>query len=74
MRSGRFRPRSDRLPDGGRLAGSARNRQPWRFVVVERRELVEQAALVAVPVCKSGLDGGRAAQNMLAAWNEGVAS
>ena len=31
----------DRLPDGGQLAGS---RQPWRFVVVERRELVEQLA------------------------------
>lgn len=78
----------DRLLDAGRLAGSARNRQPWRFIVVETRELVEQlaqtvyvpanvlgAALVVVLVSRSGLDGGRAAQNMmLAAWNDGIVS
>lgn len=78
----------DRLLDAGRVAGSARNRQPWSFVVVETREFVEQlaqtvyvpanvtgAALVVVLVSQSGLDGGRAAQNMmLTAWNDGVAS
>ena len=30
--------------DAGRLAGSASNRQPWTFVVVERRDVVEALA------------------------------
>jgi len=78
----------ERILDAGRLSGSARNIQPWRFIVVESRQLVEQlaetvyvatnvlgAALVVVLVSRSALDGGRAAQNMmLAAWNDGVAS
>lgn len=34
----------DRVLDAGRLAGSGSNRQPWRFVVVETRELVERLA------------------------------
>jgi nitroreductase len=77
-----------RILDAGRLAGSARNRQPWRFVVVEsaqRREAlatavyapanVRGAQLVVALVGKSSLDLGRSAQNMmLAAWNEGVGS
>ncbi len=33
-----------RILDAGRLAGSAGNRQPWRFVVIERRALVEALA------------------------------
>ena len=74
--------------DAGRLAGSARNRQPWRFLVVEdagaRERLAESvyapgnvrgARLIVAIVGKSGLDTGRAAQNMmLVAWNEGVGS
>jgi len=77
-----------RCLDAGRLAGSARNRQPWRFVVVESRELKDRlaetvyepgnlrgAAVAVAIVGKSGLDTGRCAQNvMLAAWNEGVGS
>jgi nitroreductase len=78
----------DRILDAGRVAGSARNRQPWRFVVIEdgdaRERIAETvyepdnvrgAALVVVLVCTAAFDGGRAAQNMmLAAWNDGVAS
>ena len=74
--------------DAGRLAGSAKNRQPWRFLVVEDAEARERlseavyapgnvrgARLVVAIVGKSGLDTGRAAQNMmLVAWNEGVGS
>jgi nitroreductase len=33
-----------RILDAGRLAGSAGNRQPWRFVVVRDRERVERLA------------------------------
>ena len=33
-----------RILDAGRLAGSAGNRQPWRFIVVEDRALVERLA------------------------------
>jgi nitroreductase len=77
-----------RILDAGRLAGSARNKQPWRFLIVEdegARELLAQsvyapenvrgARLVVAIVGKSGFDTGRAAQNMmLVAWNEGVGS
>jgi nitroreductase len=39
-----------RILDAGRLAGSARNRQPWRFVIVETAETRERLAdLVFVP-------------------------
>ena len=72
--------------DAGRLAGSASNRQPWRFVTVEsdaaREQLaaavyeptnVQGAALIVAIVGRGGLDAGRCAQNMLlAAWNAGV--
>jgi nitroreductase len=78
----------EHILEAGRLAGSARNRQPWRFLVVEsadrREELaaavyeprnVRGAQLVVAIVGSSGLDGGRCMQNMmLAAWNDGVAS
>jgi len=74
--------------DAGRLAGSAQNRQPWRFVVVDdaaaRERLAESvyepsnvsgAQVVVAVVGKNSLDTGRAAQNMmLAAWNAGVGS
>jgi nitroreductase len=74
--------------DAGRLAGSAKNRQPWRFLVVDDRAVRERLAeavfepgnvrgaqLVVAIVGRSGLDTGRCAQNMmLVAWNEGVGS
>ena len=74
--------------DAGRLAGSAKNRQPWRFLVVEDPEARERLAeavyepanvrgarLVVAILGKASLDTGRAAQNMmLVAWNEGVGS
>jgi nitroreductase len=77
-----------RILDAGRLAGSAQNRQPWRFLVVEdpsaREQLAEAvyvpatvrgAQLVVAIVGRAGLDSGRAAQNMLlVAWNEGIGS
>ena len=79
-----------RILDAGRVAGSAQNRQPWRFVVLADPELKTQVAetvyvpgtvlgsklAVALVVRGSpGFDAGRCAQNMmLAAWNEGVAS
>jgi nitroreductase len=74
--------------DAGRLAGSASNRQPWRFTVVEsdsaREQLAEAvyeptnvrgARLIVAIVGRSGFDTGRCAQNMLlAAWDAGVGS
>jgi nitroreductase len=77
-----------RILEAGRVAGSARNRQPWRFFVVEDEERREQLAgavyeptnvqgarLVVAIVGSGGLDTGRCMQNMmLAAWNDGVAS
>jgi nitroreductase len=39
-----------RILDAGRLAGSAQNRQPWRFLIVETAETRERLAdLVFVP-------------------------
>jgi len=77
-----------RILDAGRLAGSAKNRQPWRFLVVEDAEARERLAdavyeptnvrgakLVVAVLAKASLDTGRAMQNMLlAAWNDGVGS
>jgi nitroreductase len=77
-----------RILDAGRLAGSAKNRQPWRFLVVEDAEVRERLAetvyeptnvrgakLVVAIVGRSSFDTGRAAQNMLlVAWNDGVGS
>jgi len=34
----------ERILDAGRLSGSARNRQPWSFVVVDSRERVDELA------------------------------
>jgi nitroreductase len=69
-----------RILDAGRLAGSAVNRQPWRFVVVEDEDRkrcladavyaprnVQTAPLVIAVVTPGGgraLDVGRAVQNM----------
>lgn len=71
----------DRILDAGRLAGSAVNRQPWTFVVVEDEERKQRlaetvyaasnvlgAALVIAIVTEGGgspLDVGRAMQNMM---------
>jgi nitroreductase len=77
-----------RILDAGRLAGSAKNRQPWRFLVVEDPEArarlaetvyeptnVRGAKLVVAVLAKPSLDTGRAVQNMLlVAWNAGVGS
>ena len=77
-----------RILDAGRLAGSAKNRQGWSFLVVEAPEIREQLAaavyeptnvrgakLVVAIIAKASLDTGRAMQNMLlVAWNEGVGS
>jgi nitroreductase len=77
-----------RILDAGRLAGSARNLQPWRFLVVEDPEALGQlteavyepanvrgARLVVAILAKASFDTGRAAQNMmLVAWNDGVGS
>ena len=80
----------DRIVDAGRIAGSAQNRQPLRFFVLESRDVVERLAqtvyvadnilgarlvVALVAAGRPGFDAGRAAQNMmLAAWNEGVTS
>ncbi len=78
-----------RILEAGRLAGSSRNRQARRFVVLREparaagavydpRNLRGAAFAVAIVVAGKGplgLDAGRAAQNMmLAAWNDGVGS
>ena len=78
-----------RILEAGRLAGSSRNRQQRRFVVLRDRAAVAEtvfmpanvhgAALVVAIVTagkgQAGLDAGRAAQNMmLAAHNEGIGS
>jgi nitroreductase len=78
-----------RILDAGRIAGSAMNKQPWRFLVLENPELRGQVAetvyspanvhgsKLAVAMITQGatFDAGRAAQNMmLAAWNDGVTS
>jgi nitroreductase len=78
-----------RVLEAGRIAGSSRNRQARRLVVLRDRESVAAtvhmpsnvlgAALVVAIVTgrkgPAGFDAGRAAQNMmLAAWNEGIGS
>ena len=78
----------ERILDAGRLAGSSKNRQPWRFDVVpgelladfvyEPTNLRGAPFVVAIVVDGKGpisFDAGRAAENMLlAAWNDGVGS
>ncbi len=71
----------ERILDAGRLAGSAMNRQPWTFVVVDDADRKEQVAqsvyagdnvrtaavvvAIATPGGGSPLDVGRAMQNMM---------
>ena len=78
----------ERILDAGRVTGSAQNRQPWRFLIVEdaeRREKLADAVyepsnirgaqLVVAIVGTRPFDLGRCVQSMmLAAWNDGVAS
>jgi nitroreductase len=78
----------ERILDAGRLAGSSKNRQPWRFDIVpgelladfvyEPTNLRGASFVVAIVVRGKGpisFDAGRAAQSMLlVAWNEGVGS
>ncbi|MDX6438603.1 MAG: hypothetical protein QOF45_1186 [Gaiellaceae bacterium] len=78
----------ERILDAGRLAGSSKNRQPWRFDVVPGELLADSVYeptnlrgapfVVAIVVSGKGpvsFDAGRAAENMLlAAWNQGVGS
>jgi nitroreductase len=78
-----------RILEAGRLAGSSRNRQQRRFVVLSDHEAAASAVfnpanvrgaalVVAIVVGGKGplaLDAGRAAQNMmLAAWAEEISS
>jgi nitroreductase len=79
-----------RILEAGRLAGSAKNRQPWTFLVVRDDAAVEAVAesvfepgnirgaafVVAVHMAGgAGIDAGRAVQNMLlAAHAHGVGS
>jgi nitroreductase len=77
-----------RILDAGRLTGSAQNRQPWSFLIVEdserRTQLAEavyepdnvrEAQLIVAISGPRPFDLGRCTQNMmLAAWNDGVAS
>ena len=69
-----------RILDAGRVSGSAVNKQPWRFVVVESADAKQRVAGVvyaaanvetcafAVAIATDGggypVDGGRAIQNM----------
>ena len=79
-----------RILHGGRVTGSARNRQRWEMVVVRNRETLARlaetvaapdnirgcaAAVAVVLKGQSPWDGGRMAQNlMLAAWSQGIGS
>jgi len=73
-----------RILDAGRLSGSSRNTQSWRFVIGDAKladavwapENVQTAGLVVAIVGDAGMfDVGRCAQNMmLAAWDRGVVS
>src|ERR687897_1795650 len=79
-----------RILDAGRMAGSAKNRQPWTFLVVRDDRAVEAvaesvfepgnilgAAFVVAVVMDggAGIDAGRAVQNMLlAAHAQGIGS
>ena len=79
-----------RILEAGRVAGSAKNRQPWTFLVVRDDRAVEavaesvyepqniRGAAFVVAIQMSGgpaIDAGRVAQNMLlAAWAQGVGS
>ncbi|MEO8539270.1 MAG: nitroreductase family protein [bacterium] len=80
-----------RILQAGRMAGSSKNSQPVRMVVMRdpsAREALASCGDYSQPILESklsiaivlapggsGLDAGRAAQNlMVAAWAEGIAS
>jgi nitroreductase len=79
-----------KILDAGRVSGSAKNRQPWTFIVVRDDKAIEAvaesvfeplnirgAAFVVAIQTQGGppMDVGRAAQNMMiAAWALGVGS
>lgn len=82
--SGEPIPREDleKIVDAGRLAASGSNKQPWEFIVVTNREMIEQlkvasawmekaAAIIAVVMDPSSRwwieDGSAAIENMLIA-------
>lgn len=43
----------DAIADAGRWSGSASNAQPWRFVIVRRREVLGQLAEAGLPSTRS---------------------
>jgi len=79
-----------RILQAGRMAGSSKNREPNRFVVVRDRERLAaiaalsrfarwlgeaSVAIVIVQTERHEFDAGRCAQNMMvAAWNDGIGS
>jgi nitroreductase len=79
-----------RILQAGRMAGSSKNREPNRFLIVTEREgvralgalsewgkwLAHAAAVVVIAqVEPHEFDAGRCAQNMMvAAWGEGIGS
>jgi nitroreductase len=79
-----------RILEAGRLTGSARNRQPWRFIVVQDRTTLHQigavadpyvaqaplAIVVAIEQTRFGVpDAARAIQSMvLTGWADGLGS
>ncbi len=72
-----------RILEAGRISGSAVNRQPWRFVVVQSREVLDRlaptvyaplnltaplfVAILLQDARRGAYDGGRASQNMMLA-------
>jgi nitroreductase len=77
-------PREDleKIVDAGRLAASGSNRQPWEFIVVTDREMIDQLTVVGKWMRKAGAiiavvldpysrwwleDGSAAIENMLLA-------
>ena len=72
-----------RILEAGRISGSSRNSQPWRFVVVQSRDLLDRLAPtifnplnLAAPLFvailtgderRAAYDSGRASQNMMLA-------
>jgi nitroreductase len=76
----------DRILDAGRLSGSSRNTQQWRFSRIAEKAAVAEAVYAPENVATAGLviaivgeagmfDVGRCAQNMmLAAWDIGILS
>ena len=43
----------DALADVGRWSGSSRNNQPWRFIVVTRRDTIRRLADIGMPVTRA---------------------